>query len=324
MQVKNLEQTDAMSSRRARFGEKPSQFARVPAVIRRLGFAFSAGLAAIFGGLLLAGASGFAQTAPQPASREAVTIPGFIDPERRIDRRDLPRGTTIRFVTEEDFPPFNFVGRDGALAGFNVDLARAICAELGTGCTIQPRKWDFLLPAVDRGEAEAVIASHRISSDLRREYELSLPTIRVPARFAARRDKNIASAEIKALAGRTVAVVGGSAHEAYLNAFFPALKLSRFERLDLAFDAVQKGEADLVFADGVATAFWLNGATAASCCAFVGGPFTESRYFGEGAAIVMRRGNNDLRQAIDYALWRISRDGRYAKLYLKHFPVPFY
>lgn len=313
-----------MSSRRAGFGGKPSRFAKVPVFIRLLGFAFSAGYGAVFAGLLLTVSPGFSQTAPSTDVRETVAIPGFIDPERRIDRRDLPRGTTIRFVTEEDFPPFNFVGRDGALAGFNVDLARAICAELGTGCTIQPRKWDFLLPAVDRGEADAVIASHRISTDLRREYELSLPTIRVPARFAARRDKEIVSADLKALAGRTVAVVGGSAHEAYLNAFFPALKLARFERLDLAFDAARKGEADLVFADGVATAFWLNGAIAAGCCAFVGGPFTESRYFGEGAAVVMRRGNSDLRQAIDYALWRISRDGRYARLYLKHFPVPFY
>jgi polar amino acid transport system substrate-binding protein len=262
--------------------------------------------------------------AQKPAPREGITIPVFLDPARRIERRDLPASTVIRFVTEEDFPPFNHIGPDGALAGFNIDLARAICAELGVSCTIQSRRWELLLPAVDRGEAEAVIAAHRISADLRREYELSLPTIRVPARFAARRDKDIPAVEIKALAGRTVAVVGGSAHEAYLNAFFPALTLKRFERPETAFEALRKSEVDLVFSDGVSLAFWLNGVAAAECCAFVDGPFTESRYFGEGAGIVLRRGNTDLRQAIDYALWRISRDGRYTKLYLKHFPVPLY
>ena len=68
----------------------------------------------------------------------------------------------------------------------------------------------------------------------------------------------------------------------------------------------------------------MNGSESADCCTFVGGPFTESRYFGEGAGIVMRRGNADLRNAVDYALWRITRDGRFAKLYLKHFPIPFY
>ena len=259
-----------------------------------------------------------------PVAQGSVAIPGFIDPERRIERRELPRGTGIRFVTEEDFPPFNYVGRDGALAGFNIDLARAICAELNANCTIQPRRWDLLLPAVERGEADAVIASHRITSDLRREYEVSLPTHRAPARFAARRDKGIASAELKDLAGKTVAVVGGSAHEAFLNAFFPAIRLTRFERMEQAFDATRRGETDLAFGDGVAIAFWMNGSESQGCCGFVGGPFTESRYFGEGAGIVMRRGNADLRHAVDYALWRINRDGRYAKLYLKHFPISFY
>lgn len=254
----------------------------------------------------------------------AFMIPGFIDPERRLERRDLPRNTTLRFVTEEDFPPFNYVGRDGALAGFNIDLARAICAELNANCTIQPRRWDLLLPAVERGEADAVIAAHRITADLRRQYEVSLPTHRSPARFAARRDRAIASADLRDIQGKSVAVVGGSAHEAFLNAFFPSIRLTRFDRLDQALAATRTGETDLVFGDGVTIAFWMNGSDSLDCCGFVGGPFTEGRYFGEGAGIVMRRGNTDLRSAIDYALWRISRDGRFAKLYLKHFPIPFY
>lgn len=268
---------------------------------------------------------GAAQTAgPKPPSRDPLVIPGFIDPERRLERRELPRGAGIRFVTEEDFPPFNYVGRDGALAGFNIDLARAICAELNASCTVQPRRWDLLLPAVERGEADAVIAGHRITGELRRAYEVSLPTHRSPARFAARRDKAIPSADLRDLAGKSVAVVGGSAHEAFLNALFPATRLARFEKLDDALAATGRGETDLVFGDGVAVAFWMNGSSSLDCCAFVGGPFTESRYFGEGAGIVMRRGNADLRNAVDYALWRITRDGRYAKLYLKHFPIPFY
>lgn len=268
---------------------------------------------------------GMAQSAGQvQVARSAVFIPSFIDPERRIERKDWPRGSTLRFLTEEDFPPFNYVGQDGALAGFNIDLARAICAELSANCTIQPRRWDLLLPALDQYQAEAVIASHRISSDLKQKYEISLPTHRTPARFAARSDKGLRSAEVKDLAGKSVAVVGGSAHEAFLNAFFPATRLARFERIDQALEAMWRGDADLVFGDGIAVAFWMNGTESLNCCVFVGGPFTESRYFGEGAGIVMRHGNADLRNAINYALWRINRDGRYAKLYLKHFPIPFY
>ncbi len=75
-----------------------------------------------------------------------TVVPLVIDPERRLERRDLPRGATIRFVTEEDYPPFNYLGRDGALVGFHIDLARAVCAELAVPCTIQTRRGTCFCP----------------------------------------------------------------------------------------------------------------------------------------------------------------------------------
>jgi polar amino acid transport system substrate-binding protein len=269
-----------------------------------------------------------AQASGPPASVQAapspIVIPVFIDPERRMERRPTGRINMIRFLTEDDYPPFNFAGADGQLQGFNIDLARAICAELGATCTIQPRRWDLLLPALDSDGGDAVIASHRIDADLRRRFEVSAPVYRVPARFAGRRDGMVKAVDTATLQGRTIAVVGGSRHEAFLNAVFPAVKIERHATTERALEAMRRGQADLAFGDGIAVSFWLNGSESLDCCGFVGGPFTESRFFGEGAGIVMRLGNANLRQAIDYALWRISRDGRFAKLYLKHFPVPFY
>lgn len=248
-------------------------------------------------------------------------VPQLVDPERRIERAPLPRGTTLRFLTEEDYPPFNYVGRDGQMAGFNVDLARAICAELNAQCTLQPRQWGLLLKGLDAGEGDAVIASHRITPDLRATYEVSLPTFRAPARFVARAGVFTGEADVAALKGKAVALVGGSAHEAWLNTLYPGTKLVRFENIGAALTALKAGEADLAFGDGVALAFWLNGTESTGCCAFFGGAYTESRFFGEGAGIVLRANAGPLRQAIDDALTRINRDGRYARLYLKHFPV---
>jgi polar amino acid transport system substrate-binding protein len=257
---------------------------------------------------------------PQEAGAKPV-IPVLVDPERRFERKELPRGTTLRFVTEEDFPPFNYIGRDGQLAGFNIDIARAICAELNVTCTLQARKWSLLLGALDKGEADAVVASHRITLDLRRVYEVSLPIFRSPARFLARNGAPPGETSLEALKGKSVALVGGTAHEAFLNALFPSLRLIRFEAQEAALAALKTGEVDLAFGDGVALAFWLNGSRSEGCCTFLEGAFSESRYFGEGMGIVMRPEASELRQAVDYALARINRDGRYARLYLKHFPV---
>ena len=57
---------------------------------------------------------------------------------------DLSRVSAIRFLTEIDYPPFNFAGPDGNPQGFNVDLARLICEELKLACTIQMRRFETL------------------------------------------------------------------------------------------------------------------------------------------------------------------------------------
>jgi polar amino acid transport system substrate-binding protein len=264
---------------------------------------------------------------PRPAFAQGerkILIPVFIDPERRMERRAGSRIATIRFLTDDDYPPFNFARGDGQLQGFNIDLARALCAEIEAQCTIQPRRWDLLLPALDTNEGDAVIASHRIDADLRQRFEVSLPVYRAPARFVGRKDGAVQATDASALQGKSIGVVGGSRHEAYLNALFPAVRIERFADAERALEAMRRGQVDLAFGDAIAIAFWLNGSESLDCCAFIGGPYAESRYFGEGAGIVMRKGNVALRQAIDDALTRISRDGRFARLYLKHFPVPFY
>lgn len=273
----------------------------------------------------LAGAA-LAQPAP-PAGGEGaapVAIPGYWDPRRRSERVDLTRVPQIRFLTEEDYPPFNYAGPDGAPVGFNVDLARAICEELGVPCTIQVRRFDTLTDSLDRNAGDAIIASLAITPDIRRRYEVSDRYLDQPARLVMRRDTRLAEATPEALAGRSIAVVAGTAHEAYLRAFFRQSAIRTHPTLADAQKALAGRDVDLLFGDGVTLAFWLNGTASAECCRFLGGPFTESRYFGDGLAIVMRRGNEPLRNAVNHALRRLWEKGVYADLYLKAFPVGVY
>ena len=66
------------------------------------------------------------------------------------------------------------------------------------------------------------------------------------------------------------------------------------------------------------------GTDSAECCAFSGGPFVESRYFGEGIGIAVRKGNDLLRQSLNWALFRLWEKGRYTDLWLRYFSIsPF-
>jgi polar amino acid transport system substrate-binding protein len=251
-------------------------------------------------------------------------VPGFWDPRRRPERPDISRIAQIRFLTEFDYPPFNYAGPDGNPAGFNVELARLICEELKLQCTIQLRRFDTLLQALGENRADAVIASLAVTPETRLRVDFSDPYYRATARFVMRRANTLRDVVPEAIEGKKIAVVGGTAHEQYLKTFFTEAELKRFPNMEAAREALRKGETDLLFGDGVALAFWLNGTDSAGCCAFVGGPYTESRYFGEGVGIAVRRGNETLRLAFNWALFRLWEKGRFTDLWLRYFPIsPF-
>jgi polar amino acid transport system substrate-binding protein len=261
---------------------------------------------------------------PVTPTLDPTAVPGFWDPRRRPERPDLSRISIIRFLTETDYPPFNYAGPDGAPAGFNVDLARMICEEIQVACTMQMRRFDTLVGALNSNNGDAVIASIAKTPDNRRLLDFSDPYYRTPARFVSRRGVEIDEVRPEALEGKRIAVVAGTAHEAYLKTLFTEAELHFYPNAEAARAALIKGEVELLFGDGISLAFWLNGTDSANCCEFRGGPYMEGRFFGEGVGIAVKRGNELLRQAFNWALFRIWEKGRFTDLWLRYFPISPY
>jgi polar amino acid transport system substrate-binding protein len=280
--------------------------------------------------VLLGAVAGVLGSAPQASAQEGPTspvgagVPGFWDPRRRPERPDLSRIQSIRFLTELDYPPFDYAGPDGNPTGFNIDLARQLCDEIKTSCTIQARRFDLLLDALDDNRGDAVIASIAITPATRRRVDFTDPYYRTPARFVARVDSPVRDVLPELVEGKKIAVVAGTAHEAFLKEMFTAAEVRAYANAEAAREALRNQDVDLLFGDGITLAFWINGSEAAGCCAFRGGPFLESRYFGEGVGIAVRRGNDLLRQALNWALFRQWEKGAFTDLWLRYFPIsPF-
>jgi len=199
-----------------------------------------------------------------------------------------------------------------------------ICEDLKVNCTIQMRRFDTLIAALGDNHGDAVIASLAPTAALRQRVDFTDPYYRSPARFVVRRDAAITDVRPERLEGRKIAVTAGTAHEAYIRTFFTQAELKAYPTAEAARDAVRNGEADLLFADAIGLSFWLNGSDSANCCSFVGGPFTESRYFGEGIGIAVKKGNDTLRQVFNWSLFRLWEQGHYTDLWLRYFPIsPF-
>lgn len=238
---------------------------------------------------------------------------------------DAPqRRVALRFITESDYPPFNFLDEEGQLAGFNVDLARSICLEAGTACDIKVVPWGELFATLNRGEADAVIAGHQISAKALQDVDFTAAYLHTPGRFAVRRDTTKAEVTPGGLEGQRVGVVKGTAHEAYLKTFFRACRIEDYDSPEAAREALAGGKINYVFDDGISLSFWLNGTLSRQCCEFRGGPFLEPSFFGDGIAIALRKGDREAREMIDAAISRLRQTGRLEELVGRYFPYRIY
>lgn len=260
------------------------------------------------------------------AETAATSFPLMFDSRERLAKPDLSEVPRLRFLTSLDFPPFNFADQTGRPAGFQVDLAREICAalEIAAKCQIQAMPYEELQPALDKGEGEAIIGGVAVTPTLRDGYLFSRPFMALPARFLRNAKVKIDPPASTALAGKDVGVIRGSAHEAMLKAYFPTLKPVPFADRSALFLALRESKVDAIFGDGVQLTFWAASTDSGHCCVLYDGPFVSEQFLGEGLSIMMKPEDDVLQQAMDHALLALSRKGRLKELYLRYFPYGLY
>ncbi|MEK1929645.1 MAG: transporter substrate-binding domain-containing protein [Pararhizobium sp.] len=253
-------------------------------------------------------------------------LPLLFDARERIAKPDLSGLARLRFLTTVDFPPFNFIDQSGKLSGVHVDLVREICRELEieAKCQIQAVTFAELQPALEDGQGEAIVAGIGVSPELRQRFAFSRAFMMLPARFAANRQVMGDDPSIGALGSKPVGAVSGTTHEAMLKAFFPKLETKSFPTRDAMLAALKEGTVAAAFSDGMQLSFWTVGSDAGNCCTLLDGAYFSQRFLGEGLAIMNRKGDPALTQAIDHALLELSRKGRLNEIYLRYFPAGIY
>lgn len=272
-------------------------------------------------GLLAAAAALLPLEKAVAQSGNGISISGKWRDGSVLTKPDLTGFSVLRFATDNDYPPFNYADVTGNLAGFNVDLARALCAELSLRCAIRYVAWKQQVQALNEGEVDAVIASRAITNFSMRRVSFSQRYYRTPARFVVLQDTALKHISPGGLEGKRIAVRKGTAHEAYLKAFFPKSEIQSFESVARAREILRSGLADALFGDAIGLMFWLNGTSSEGCCRFAGGPYLEPKYFGDGVGIAVKKDNKRLQRILNYGLDRLRETGVYRNLLLRYFPA---
>ena len=233
--------------------------------------------------------------------------------------RNIEAPRTLRVAVEGADPPFNYIDKDGKLAGFDVDIAEALCAQLRMRCELVRQDWDGMVPGLLLGKYDAIVSSMAITDARRQVMSFAGPYYgSIPARFIARKGLAL-EATPEGLADKRVGVQRATIQEKLLRALFPETVPALYDSQAEMDADLEKGNIDLAFADQVSLDSGFLNSDAGKDFAFVGPPVTDPAIEGVGAGIALRQEDGDLLAALNRALAALRAAGIYKKLNDKYF-----
>jgi polar amino acid transport system substrate-binding protein len=252
-----------------------------------------------------------AEPAPAPTEGTAPAAPGTSQ-------------TALKIGTEGAYPPFNNLTADGKLEGFDIDIANALCAEMKVTCEFVTQDWDGIIPALQAGKFDAIIASMSITPERAEKVDFTNKYYNTPSALAGPKDSTVTAVTKEGLAGKTIGVATSTTHfnyasQTYTDSTIKGYPSSQEFLLDLA-----NGRVDAVQDDISVLEAWLKTSDGA-CCKIIGQPSPQPvEIFGPGAGIAVRKGETDLVNKFNEAIKAIRANGKYKEINDKYFTFDVY
>lgn len=221
--------------------------------------------------------------------------------------------TKIRIGVEGAYPPFSEETSSGDLVGFDIDIAKALCATLGAECPLVKQDWDGIIPALLARKYDAIIASMSITEERRKKVDFTNKYYNTPARFVLAKGSAMEFTEA-GMAGKRVGVQRGTTHDNYITDNFSDAEIVRYDTQDQVYLDLQAGRIDVALQDSVAANDGFLSKPEGAGFMFTGPELTDVRWFGEGAGIAVRKKDVDLRNCLNAAIRSIRSNGTYKKI----------
>jgi lysine-arginine-ornithine-binding protein len=229
----------------------------------------------------------------------------------------------VKIGTEGAYPPFNSIDPSGKVVGFDIDIGNALCAAANFECEWVVQDWDGMIPALQAKKFDAIIAQMSITEERKKVVDFTGKYSKTPAKFMATKGQKFDFTP-DGLAGKVLGTQRATIHENFMRDNFPKSDIRVYATQDEANADLAAGRLDLVLADSVALKEGFLKTTDGACCELVGPPYTDPKWFGEGAGIAIRKGETDLVDGFNAAIKKIRDDGTYKKINAQYFDFDVY
>lgn len=228
-------------------------------------------------------------------------------------------------VAAEPYPPFSSPEASGEWVGWEIEFMDAVCAAAKLECVLTPVAWDGIIPSLTSGQIDVIMSSMSITPERMQTIDFSDKYYNTPTMVVAAKGSGI-TATAEGLAGKIIGVQTATIHEAYVNAYFAATaaEVKVYQTQDEANQDLAAGRLDAIQADSVTMDAFLASEAGLACCESAGVVADDPAILGLGVGAGLRKGDEELKAAINAGIAAIIADGTYDAITAKYFASSIY
>jgi arginine/ornithine transport system substrate-binding protein len=230
-----------------------------------------------------------------------------------------PEAGPLKVAIDPTYEPFTFKSADGQPTGFDVDIANALCEQIKRKCEFVEQVWDSMIPGLNAKKYDVIISSMSITDDRLKEVDFTDKYYNTPSRIVLKKGAKFTDAA--SIKGKKIGVLKGSTQEKYaLGDLKPAgVIVNSYEAQDQVYLDIKSGRLDGTVADYMEVTGGFLSKPEGAKYELVGPDLKMPQYFGYGAGIALRKGEDKLKGELNEAIKAIRTNGTYKTLNDKYF-----
>jgi len=230
-----------------------------------------------------------------------------------------PEAGPLKVAIDPTYEPFTFKSADGQPTGFDVDVANALCEQIKRKCDFVEQVWDSMIPGLNAKKYDVIISSMSITDERLKEVDFTDKYYNTPSRIVLKKGTKFTDAA--SIKGKKIGVLKGSTQEKYaLGDLKPAgVIVNSYEAQDQVYLDIKSGRLDGTVADYMEVTGGFLSKPEGAKYELVGPDLKMPQYFGYGAGIALRKGEDKLKGELNEAIKAIRTNGTYKTLNDKYF-----
>ena len=227
---------------------------------------------------------------------------------------------TLRIGVEDDYAPFSFP-IEGGQAGFDPEVAEALCKAMRRSCTIKPLPFGTLFEKMRGGELDLIVAG--LAQNEQRQAYMDFTNSYYHSRSIYLGLPNSVDISPEGLKGKRIGVQEHTQQEIFLQRHWAdVVELIRFPTYEQLLEAFCAGGLDAILVDGLSGYEFLQ-SERGQPFAILDDPLPPDADLAY-AHIGVRTGEPELVDALNEAIVHIKLNGDYDRIVRKYFPFSIY